>query len=1029
MEKIKVSFLEKKGILKEFLYQDVAVKAGDGIALIESDNGEVIIKAPMDGIIVKPIKAGSKIKRNSVIAHLLTTEAEIEKYYFKHLEKDEFSDLDKNGVTFSTTKDGEFGTKWKDVEEDDYSGADFIKPDTLNPTFTPPLLEQQQMQNNVESVQHKYNEMNIDSKAELIDDQPLSNESLGQNFQQNNLNQPLAEQMEFNNPRQVINNSSLVANNVMQSQDNIELSQYNIAEQDQKFVTDASVQSTSVTDQGVAFENKPTEVKRWDETELTFGPKKTRRLSFKDLTIDDDHIINNRAKIPSIDTIKQSNKQSVENGGRDNTMINTPNLNDRIKEDSFDAALPNFDVNTKLHGQNIVTNAVPIAQKKLAEENQAKEYAKYLVNETKHQDEAPANAAALFGNQAENSNFRNLVNQRRQQLHNKNDFHELSLESDNSKSSMDFLDENGRPKILRNIVQGRMNDLIKRNATPEMLSSQGGGSSYGYDQPDYQVKNEDLSDEVYISADGYTVDPNEAEKLAPKKPGYFSPLKSYRDRLYEKLNDGGQREKILKTRNQRELIKKRMEQIAKGNVEVDSVLGEINNYRRPSFEEIESQYEMLDDEYYGNKNPHQAESAANYQQGFATQNKNQPSYGQVNQDGKHGTVNVPPITNNYQWPSVQQPASDNNMLVELAVLKEKLSNQEQNNRQNELLREIQSLRETNNNMNHNNANNLDKMMQYMLIQQMLKTMNEPDPMVKEMLKELNLNNKQMINQGIENNPSGNNLQVKKFDSETNSIPNTYGNLIQPLNNSLNIVNTNSNIEPQGLETREEIKATRYPAIQSMIMSQTHVPPLTINAEIDMSSIIDQQRKLKNANSESGVRFSTMSFLVKAVSLALSEYPKLNSYYDSKTNQIVIKNSQHIGLATETSEGLVIPVIKFTERMSLKQIAINIQETIERLRQGELYDYELQGSTITIANYGTVGAVNATPTIFYPNSAVIGIGRIVRKPVVIKGDKLVIRSMMNIALTVDQRIIDAAEAGIFLTRLKEILESPELITLS
>lgn len=85
------------------------------------------------------------------------------------------------------------------------------------------------------------------------------------------------------------------------------------------------------------------------------------------------------------------------------------------------------------------------------------------------------------------------------------------------------------------------------------------------------------------------------------------------------------------------------------------------------------------------------------------------------------------------------------MLVELAVLKEKLLNQEQSNRQNELLREIQSLRETNNNMNqNNNVNNLDKMMQYMLMQQMLKTMNAPDPMLKEMLKEFNLNNKQTL---------------------------------------------------------------------------------------------------------------------------------------------------------------------------------------------------------------------------------------------------------------------------------------------
>ncbi|WP_425380139.1 2-oxo acid dehydrogenase subunit E2 [Spiroplasma endosymbiont of Stenodema calcarata] len=1018
MEKIKVANLYKKGILKGFLYQDAAVKAGDAIALIESDSGEIIVEAPMDGIIVKPIKPNSKIKNNAVIAHLLTTESEIEKYYFKQLDNDEFSHLDKKGVVFSTTKNGEFGTKWKDVEEDNFSGADFVDPNKLNPTFTPPLV-QEQSQNNYESIPNEnvYNTPNIDSGAVLIDEQLIPNGNVFQDFEQNNFNQPWSEGM--------ISNPNLDGNNFIQPQ-------YNMNQQQQTFFPDsvATVQSESVLKEKPISQDKPVPSKRWDETELTFGPKKSRTLSFKELRIDDDHIINNRAKIPSIDVIKQSPSQNMQTWG-ENTMVNIPNSNqNNIKENTFNSTVNSFDPNSQTTNHNVITNAVPIGQQKLVEENYAKEYAKYLVNETKQQDINPANAGSFLGGQTEDNDFRSLVNKRRQQLHSKNDFYELSLENDNSKSAMDFLDENGRPKILRNIVQGRMNDLIKRNARPEMLSDYNSGiSNYDYDQSGYNVNNDDAADEVYISADGYEIDPKNSEQSGSKPQGYFSPLKSYRDRLYEKLNDGGQREKILKTRNQRELIKKRMEEIAKGNVEVDSVLGEVNNYRRPSFEEIESQYEKLDNEYYDSKKQFQNRSLSNSQEEFNSRNKNQSSDGTLNQDNNQRKDNVTPITNNFQVPSGQPSASDNKVMVELAVLKEKISNQEQNNRQNELLHEIKSLREANHNNNNNNSNNLDKMMQYMLMQQMLKTMNASDPISKEMLKEFNFNNKQSFNQENENNSNANNLQVKKFDNDLKGIPNTYGNLVQPLNNNLNIVNTNSNVEPQGLETREEIKATRYPAIQSMIMSQTHVPPLTINVEIDMSSIIDQQRKLKNANTEYGVRFSTMSFLVKAVSLALSEYPKLNSYYDPKTNQIVIKNSQHIGLATETSEGLVIPVIKFAERMSLKQIAINIQETIERLRQGELYDYELQGSTITIANYGTVGAVNATPTIFYPNSAVIGIGRIARKPVVIKGDKLVIRSMMNIALTVDQRIIDAAEAGIFLTRLKEILESPELITLS
>ncbi len=986
MKKIRLITLEKKGILKKFLYQNEEVKLGDKIALIETENSESIIIAPMDGIIVKPIKEGTKIKPNAVIANLLTTENEIEKYYFKRLEDNEFTRLNKKGVKFSTTKNGQFGTKWNDVEEDDYSGISIGNKNTLHPTFAPPWLNQQQVYNN---------ENIINSRAALINEQqPYDDSILSQNFNQNGVT-PFSED-------NIINNSSYFSTNIEQNQSINFQQQINLSSQKKIFE-----QSTKI---------KQEENKRRDETALSFGPKKTRRLSFKNLKIDDNDIINNRKKIPSIDTIKNPMNKEIKSEAK-TTMVNIPNLNSNIfQEGNFESQKNSLNKPPSIPNQNIITNTIPIGKTKLKEENQAKEYAKYLVNTTKHQYEAPINAAAFFGSQNENISFRNIVNQRREQLHNNNDFHYLSLESDNSKNSMDFLDKDGRPKILRNIVQGRMNDLIKRNVSSEVQTGYSSSSSNYNDNVNvFKTNDKKLSDEAYISADGYTIDPNESNESKEKKQGYFSPLKSYRDRLYEKLNDNRQREKILKTRNQRELIKKRMEQIAKGNVEVDSVLGGISNYQRPSFEEVESQYKILNNEYYDN-NSHQKKTNDDIVVEPSLSYEKQESSKQLTQ-----------LENSDESNCSLKGTIDNNIMIELAILKDRLANQEQNNRQNELLREIQSLRQVNN--NNTDGTNIEKMMQYMLMQQMLKTMNESDPVLKEMLKEFKFNNKQGPELRTEHNCETHNLQVKKFNSAENKIPNTYGNLVQPLNNNLNIINTNSQIEPQGLETREEIKSTRYPAIQSMIMSQAHVPPLTINTEIDMSSIIDQQRKFKNANIDHGVRFSTMSFLVKVVSLALSEYPKLNSYYDSKTNQIVIKNSQHIGLATETSEGLVIPVIKFAERMSLKQIAINIQETIERLRQGELYDYELKGSTITIANYGMIGAVNATPTIFYPNSAVIGVGRIVRKPIVIKGDKLVIRSIMNLALTIDQRIIDAAEAGIFLTRLKEILESPELITLS
>ncbi|AGM24655.1 2-oxo acid dehydrogenase subunit E2 [Spiroplasma chrysopicola] len=912
MKKIRIENLRQKGVLERFLYINDVVQAGEPIALILVNNKEeIIVNAPDDGLVIKPIKIGSKVKNNSVIAHLLTNEKEITKYHNKLNKK---TDLE---VDFSPSDKGEFGTKWADVEEDNYSGTSFVST-TVAPAQTLPLT------------------------------------SL---LQTPNLSQ-----------HQSPNYQSLLGK-VQESRPEAQLEQKS---EETKSIFNASFAplKTSIVEKG-----------RWDEKPLSFNKPSEKPLSFKEAKLSGSFL-------------------NEKNNSEESTQVE--------------------DLKAK------ISQALAESKNTLQQELAEKEYAKYLVQTTKTHDEKPTSVILASG-QTENAptnNFRELVNKRREQLHSNNNFQKLNLEADNNKNAMDFLDDEGKPIILRNIVQNRMNNLISENTSGLRAASEVSGTSFSDTSDSYRgtrseygmapskKANDNAEKYSYINADGILVDGDEPQHTPHKQ------YKTYRDRLFEKLHNDAERQKILKTRNQRELIKQRMEAIAAGDVEVDNVLGATHNFKRPSYEEMEKQYKVLDDKYNAeHRGVDQAESD-NY--GWGEQiTHNEPikqlEKPQNNPKTAPVTAQKEPQPVFQQFLPSQATGGDSSILAELAVLKEKLAQQEQNNRQNELLNEIRHLKEN----NQNNSNNtFDKLMQYMMLQQMFKTTpnSSADPILTDLLKESFLGNKTNNSQD---------LQIKKFD---NMAP--QGNLLHPINNSLNIVNTSNNIiEPQGPESREEIKAAKYPAIKSMIMTQASVPPLTINTEIDMSAVIEQQRKLKNANANSGVRFSTMSFIVKSVSLALTEYPKLNSYYDARTNQIVIKNSHHIGIATETSEGLVIPVIKFAEKLSLKQIAVTSQEIIDRLREGELYDYELQGSTITVANYGTVGAVTATPTIFYPNSAVVGIGRVVRKPVVIKGDKLVIRSMMNISLTIDQRIIDAAEAGIFLTRLKEILESPELITLS
>lgn len=246
--------------------------------------------------------------------------------------------------------------------------------------------------------------------------------------------------------------------------------------------------------------------------------------------------------------------------------------------------------------------------------------------------------------------------------------------------------------------------------------------------------------------------------------------------------------------------------------------------------------------------------------------------------------------------------------------------------------------------------------------------------------------------------------------------------IKPKNDMsyLNVVNSEKN-------TREQVKPNSLPAVKSMILSQSYIPPLTISTEVDMTAILKLKHVLKKT--QNNLTFPTIGFITKALSLALESHPKINASYDPESNEVIIKSHHHIGLATETSEGLVIPVLKFVEKLSVRDVAVDIKEMTERLRRGELYNYETSGSTITLANYGNIGALQATPTIFYPNAAVVGVGKIVKKPVVVEQEKLAIKAIMNLSLTVDQRIIDSSEAGKFLDTIKNVLEKPELLTVS
>ena len=175
----------------------------------------------------------------------------------------------------------------------------------------------------------------------------------------------------------------------------------------------------------------------------------------------------------------------------------------------------------------------------------------------------------------------------------------------------------------------------------------------------------------------------------------------------------------------------------------------------------------------------------------------------------------------------------------------------------------------------------------------------------------------------------------------------------------------------------------------------------------------------------GVKLGFMGFFVKACVQALKEIPAVNAEIDGE--DIVYKNYYHIGVAVGTDKGLVVPVVRDADRLSLAEIEKTIADFGKRARDGQLKIEEMQGGTFTISNGGVYGSLMSTPILNAPQSGILGMHKIQERPVAVDG-KVVIRPMMYLALSYDHRIVDGKEAVTFLVRVKEGLEDPQRLVL-
>jgi len=211
--------------------------------------------------------------------------------------------------------------------------------------------------------------------------------------------------------------------------------------------------------------------------------------------------------------------------------------------------------------------------------------------------------------------------------------------------------------------------------------------------------------------------------------------------------------------------------------------------------------------------------------------------------------------------------------------------------------------------------------------------------------------------------------------------------------------------------------------KNMLRSKQNAAHMSVMDEIEVSRLVEYRTAL-NARLE-GIKLSYLPFIIKAVAIALKKHPVLNAELDLDNERIIYKKAINLGLAMDTEDGLVVPVIRNADRKGLQQLATEIAELATKARERKLSLSDLKDGTFSITSYGSIGGYFAVPVINYPQSAILGIGRIADKPV-IKDNAVVPGKVMPISMSVDHRIVDGGEVARFLNEVIAMLKEPLLI---
>ncbi|MBI4844620.1 MAG: 2-oxo acid dehydrogenase subunit E2 [Nitrospirae bacterium] len=225
--------------------------------------------------------------------------------------------------------------------------------------------------------------------------------------------------------------------------------------------------------------------------------------------------------------------------------------------------------------------------------------------------------------------------------------------------------------------------------------------------------------------------------------------------------------------------------------------------------------------------------------------------------------------------------------------------------------------------------------------------------------------------------------------------------------------------------RLPFKGLRRTIAKNLSTAQRTTVFVTGMEEVDITDLWELREREKKALNERGIHLTFMPFFIKAVQHSLMEHPLLNASVDEERNEIVVKKYFNTGVAVDTPDGLMVPVIRQVDRKTILELAREIQDMSVKARDRKIKVDEMKGSTFSITNYGHFGGTFATPIINYPDVAILGTGRILEKPWVFHGE-IAIRKILPLSLTFDHRVTDGVDASRFLTKVKAYLEDPALL---